>query len=218
MNAEKQIYFKNREFAAEELLKVLPIDKMKLEEWVVLSTSLYSIQISKIIADRLNAEFDIMFNEKIFSPNNKSCELAIVTEHEEVLIHEEILESFNIELDYIYNKSKDIYEGSLKQTITKYRHGKTISELKNKNVLLVDEGINTGLTMMACIKTAVNLNAKSVCVATPVLPYSSITCIEDIADDLFYVESPKHFVSIDFYYETLESLELEEIEKILNKG
>lgn len=217
MNPENNIYFKNREVAAYRLLDVLPIAKMKLEDWTVISSSYGGFPIAKIVADTLNAKLDIMFSEKIIAPANEECEIAIVTEHEEVVIHEELVKTFDISLDFIYSKSKQVYEDSILTRVNEYRDGNSLTQLKYKNVLIIDEGINTGLTMMACIKTAINLGAKSVSVATPILPSASVQTIESIADDLYYCKKLDHFIAINFYYDTLEELEFEDIEKI-NKG
>ena len=216
MNSEK-VFFKNREVAAYRLLDVLPIDSMKLEDWTVIASSYGGFEIAKIIARALNGKFDIMFSEKIYAPNNEDCEIAVVTEHEEVLIHEELVKSFDISLDYVYSKSKQIFDDTLTQKVKRFRHGEKIKRLEGKNVLIVDEGINTGLTMMACIKTAINLKAKSISVATPVLPTASIPTIDSIADDLYFVKKLDHFVSINFYYDSLEDVSFEDIE-IINKG
>lgn len=216
MNPDK-IFFKNREVAAYRLLDVLPIDSMKLEDWTVIASSYGGFEIAKIIARALNGKFDIMFSEKIYAPNNEDCEIAVVTEHEEVLIHEELVKSFDISLDYVYSKSKQIFDDTLTQKVKRFRHGEKIKRLEGKNVLIVDEGINTGLTMMACIKTAINLKAKSISVATPVLPTASIPTIDSIADDLYFVKKLDHFVSINFYYDSLEDVSFEDIE-IINKG
>jgi putative phosphoribosyl transferase len=216
MNPDR-IYFKNREVAAYRLLDVLPIDSMKLEDWTVISSSYGGFEIARIVANALNSKYDIMFSEKIYAPNNEDCEIAVVTEHEEVLIHEELVKSFNISLDYVYSKSKQVYEESIIKTVSKFRHGEKIQKFENKNVLIVDEGINTGLTMMACIKTAINLKAKSISVATPILPTASISTIESIADDLYFIKKLDHFVEIDFYYDSLDDVSFEDIEKI-NKG
>lgn len=214
MNPENNIYFKNREVAAYRLLDILPIDKMKLENWTVISSSYGGFEIAQIVADSLNAKVDIMFSDKIVAPQNDECEIAIVTEHEEVLIHEELIKSFDISLDYIYTKSKQVYENSILSRVNSFRDGNKISQLEYNNVLIVDEGINTGLTMMACIKTAINLGAKSVSVATPILPSASIQTIESIADDLYYIKKLDHFIAINFYYDTLEDIEFEDIENI----
>lgn len=216
MNPES-IFFKNREIAAYRLIDVLPIDSMKLEDWTVISSSYGGYEIAKIIANALNGTYNIMFSEKIYAPNNDDCEIAVVTEHEEVLIHEELVKSFDISLDYVYSRSKQIFDESITQKVRRFRHGEKIEKLEGRNVLIVDEGINTVLTMMACIKTAINLKAQSISVATPVLSTASIPTIDSIADDLYYVKKIDHFVSINFYYDSLEDVSFEDIE-IINKG
>ena len=208
-----KIYFKNREVAAYRLMDALPINNMKLEEWIVIATSYGGYPIAKMIAKELNAQPEIMFTRKILSPNNEECEIAIVTESEEVVIHEELVKSFNINLDFVFSKSRYIFENELSSCVNKFRRGLKLDNLENKNVLLVDEGLNTSLTMMACIKTAIHLGAKSVSVATPILPTASINTIESIADDLYYVKSLDHFIDISFYYDELEDITYEEIKK-----
>ncbi len=218
MNKESKIYFKNREDAAAQLVEVLPIGQMKLEDWIVVGASYGGYLIAKVIAEKLNAQYKIMFTEKIVAPNNEECEVAIVTESEEVVIHEEIVKSFDISLDFIFSRSKYVYDDLVLKKINKFRAGYKIQDLQNKNILIVDEGLNTGLTMMACIKTAINMGAKSVSVATPIIPDASIQIIESIADDLYYAKKLEHFIAIDYYYETLEEITFEQIKNIKDKG
>ncbi len=212
-----KIYFKNREDAANKLIEILPIEKMRLEDWTVVASSFGGFSIAKIIAKKLDAQFKILFTEKVLAPNNEECEIAIVTESEEVVIHEELARSFDLSLDFIYSKSKYVYESMILNKLSKFRSGERIKDIKDKNILLVDEGLNTGLTMMACIKTAINLGAKSVSVAIPILPNASIQTIESIADDLYYVESLDHFISINYYYNELEEVTFEDIKNIKDK-
>jgi len=211
------ILFKDRKDALDKLIDILPIEKMKLEEWLVLSISAGSVPIAVGLSKKLNAAFDFMFTEKVFAPYNDECEIAIVTETEEVVIHEELVKSFGINLDFIFSEANKIYKDKILGYIYRYRAGEPICDLNNKNVLLVDEGLNTGLTMMACIKTAINLGAKSVSVAVPLLPEATAHNIESIADDLYYVHSLPHFVTIDFYYQTLENIDLNSVKKIINQ-
>lgn len=208
------IFFKNRDVAAYRLVDILPIKNMKLEDWTVLATSFGGYPIAKIIAKELDAKLDMMFSKKIFAPSNHECEIAIVTEAEEVLIHEELVKAFDISLDLIYGQSKFLYENELLYEVSKFRNGATLTNLNGKNILLIDEGLNTGLTMMACIKSAIKLGAKSISVATPVIPTASIPTIESIADDLYYIKKLDHFISINFYYDTLDEIKFEDIETI----
>ena len=50
--------------------------------------------------------------------------------------------------------------------------------------------------------------------AVPVIPDLTVNDIEAIADDLYYVYHPSHFIDIDFYYDEYEELKIEEIRKI----
>jgi putative phosphoribosyl transferase len=218
MNNNQKLYFKNRLEASEKLIEVLPIEKMRLEDWIVVATSYGGYLIAQQIAKRLNAQYKIMFTEKITAPNNDECEIAIVTESEEVVIHEELVKAFDISLDFIFSRSKYVYDDLVMKKINKFRAGNIIQDLQDKNILLVDEGLNTSLTMMACIKTAINLGAKSVSVATPIIPDASVQVIESIADDLYYAHKLDHFIAIDYYYETLEDITFEEIKNIKDKG
>jgi putative phosphoribosyl transferase len=206
-------YFKDRDDAAMQLLKILPIDKMSNEPWMILSISPNGMSIAKILAEKLNAKCSIIFSQKILAPLNKDCEIAIVTESQEVVIHEELVKSFEIELDYIFDVAKKLNKNVISKMVEEYKNNQILGDLSNKNVLLVDEGLNSGLTMMACIKTAINLQAKSVSVAVPVIPDAIINDIESIADDLYFVYKLPHFVSIKSYYENLPTIQLENLPK-----
>ena len=213
----KKIKFKNRQDAAKQLYNVLPIESMLKEDWTVIATSSGSVPIALEIASKLEARFDYIFTKKLFTKKNVDCELAIITETQDVIVHENILRSFNLDLEKIYKRSEALYKKNILKYKQQYRNGNDLGNLEGKNVLLVDEGLNTGLTMMACIKSIVNQQVKSICVAVPILPQVTINDIESIADDLYYVEAPEHFVSIDFYYDDLEEIELEDIYKLRDK-
>ncbi|MCK5111021.1 MAG: ABC transporter [Arcobacteraceae bacterium] len=209
--------FKNREDACNQLSNILPLNQMQQESWIVIATSSGGVPIAFNLANKLNAKFDFIFTQKIDASKNDECEIAIITETQEIIIHEELMKVFNIKLDNIYNEAKIKYNTDIKKYIKEYRDNKEIINMRNKNVLLVDEGLNTGLTMMACIKSAISCGAKSVAVAVPVLPKVTIADIESIADDLYYVKAPAHFVAIDFYYDELELIELERIKNIIKR-
>ena len=200
------IRFENRESATKELLKVMPIENMLKERWIVLAVSLESINMAKTISKTLNGDFDFIFTEKIKTFNNNDCNIAIISETSDIIINEELKKAFGISTKDIYESANNKYKIKIVEHKAKYRNSLDIIDLEDKNVLLIDEGLNTGLTMMTCIKSVINQKAKSVCVAVPILPEIIIDDIEEIADDLYYVYSPKHFVSINFYYKSLEKI------------
>ncbi len=207
--------FKDRSDAAHQLCNALPLDKMRLEEWIVLATSANGIPVALEVSKQLNASLDFIFTEKIFAPLNHECEIAIVTEKKDVVVHEEIVKAFDIDLNFIYAQAESLDKNVLESYVKQYRQNKSMKEIYDKNVLLVDEGLNTGLTMMACIKAAINMQAKSVSVAVPVLSAATVMNIESIADDLYCPHIIDHFVSIDYYYEKLDEVSLDYVKNIL---
>lgn len=211
------IIFKDRSDAARKLCDALPLDKMRLENWIVLATSANGVPVALEVAKQLNSTFDFIFTEKIFAPLNNECEVAIVTENKDVVVHEEIVKAFDIDLNFIYSQAEMLNKNTLQYYIKDYRNSKPLKDLYDKNVLLVDEGLNTGLTMMACIKAAINMQAKSVSVAVPIIPEATVMNIESIADDLYCPYILDHFVSIDYYYESLEEISFDYVKKILEK-
>ncbi|MEA3512432.1 MAG: phosphoribosyltransferase family protein [Campylobacterota bacterium] len=210
----EHIVFENRYDAFEQLCNVLPISDMKQEEWIILAISSGAVPIALNLTRKLDGKFDFLFTKKIYTKKNSECEIAIVTETNEIIIHEELMKSFNLDLKVIYRNSEEKYLKDIKKYKALYRNNLDIIDFENKNVLLVDEGLNTGLTMMACIKSVIAKKAKSICVAVPVLPKVTIDDIESIADDLYYIQAPAHFLSIDFYYKELKEIKLKEIEKL----
>ncbi len=208
------LVFKDRKEAFQRLYDILPSANMITEDWIILAISAGGVPIALELSKKLSAEFDYFFTEKVYTRKNNECEIAIITETKEIVIHEELMKAFDLQLESIYQEANDVYLNDIQDFKRKYRANKNVTSLTNKNVLIVDEGLNTGLTMMACIKSVINKKAKSICVAVPVLPEATINDIETIADDLYYVQAPPHFVSIDFYYENLDEVEFEEIEKL----
>jgi putative phosphoribosyl transferase len=207
--------FLNRQDSALQLIDVLPLDIMKNEDWIVLSASNGGMPIAKQLATQLNAPVDIILTHKIFTPNNNKCEIAIISETKELVIHEELQKSFDIKLDIIFNTANELLDTKIKQKANTIRDTKEFINLNNNNILIVDEGLNTGLTMMACIKTVLNSGAKSVCVAVPTLPRSIVIDLESIADDLYFVKAIDHYVSINFYYEDLEDISIDEVKQYI---
>jgi putative phosphoribosyl transferase len=91
-----------------------------------------------------------------------------------------------------------------------------IKSLKGKNVLLVDEGCETGLTVLTAIKTAINEGAKSVSYATPVIATNVYMSLEAVVDEIFTAYRVANFVDVAFYYQDASPLESEKVKAIID--
>lgn len=208
--------FKDRDDAVSRLLEILPLKELENRgNNIVVSISTGGVLFASTIAKKLNAGYDFLFTESITAPSNPECQIAMVSESEEIVIHEALMESFGINLDYIYGEAKRKHEEKILKYIYKYRKGELISSLTNKNVLLVDEGIDSGLTMMAAIKTAIEMRARSISLISPVIPCDVAERLDELIDDIYYIYKPQHFVDVEYYYEHLPEIQAKEIEEML---
>ena len=89
--------------------------------------------------------------------------------------------------------------------------------MKDQVVLLIDEGSETGLRLMTAIKTILAMKPKAVYIAVPVLPSDTLELLEPFADDVFTLYEIDDYVETALYYEKLEKVEEEKIEKYLGE-
>lgn len=173
---------------------------------------------ANLIADKLHLKYDLLFCEPICAPNNPECIIGMVSETEDIVLNQELVESFSINLDFIYGEAHRKYEEKILPKVYKYRKGGLIGSLEGKNVLLVDEGCETGMTVMCATKTAINLNAKSVAYATPVLPANVAIALEPVIDEVFSVFKVSNFVDVEFYYSKLKELSSEDVVEVIKNS
>ncbi|DAB31358.1 MAG TPA: sodium:proton antiporter [Sulfurospirillum sp. UBA11407] len=217
-NEDDKKLFNSREDAIREILDILPRERISGDEWVLISISTQAIPIVEELAKKLNLKYDLLFCEPILAPNNRECTVGMVSETEDIVLNQELVESFGINLDFIYGEAHRRYEEKILSKVYKYRKGDLIGSLEGKNVLLVDEGCETGMTVMTATKTAINLRAKSVVYVTPVLPANVAYALEPVIDEMFSVHKVSNFVDVEFYYSKLQELSSEDVIEIIKNS
>jgi putative phosphoribosyl transferase len=195
------VKFKNREEALNKLYMLLDVEKID-GDTVVLSISQNGVYYAREIAKKLGfIEADFLFSEPIVSPNNKDCVLGCISETRDVVLIDELIDAFGISRDYVYSEASRLYDEKIINYIYEYRYGDSIVDIKDKKVILVDEGANTGLTLEVCIKSCINQGAKEVDVAIPIIPLSLAKEIKKISDYCYFVYEVENFVETNFYFE-----------------
>lgn len=214
----KKDTLKNRDDALTRLMELMPIKEMQKEECLVVAISFGGVPFAHRLAQAMNARFDFLFTQAILSPLNPECEIAMVSETYDIMIHEALVQAFNVSLDYIYGEAQRQYEEKILKNIYKFRKGETISSLRGRHVLLVDEGIDSGMTITTSVKTCITQQAKSVSIAAPVIPYDVVQQLEEITDDVYCVLKPHYFVDVETYYDEIEPIEPSAVEQILSES
>jgi putative phosphoribosyl transferase len=209
--------FKDRKDAASKLKEQLPLDRMKQEKWFLVAVSSGGLELIHYLNERLNLEKDFLFSAGIYAPKNSECELARVSEYEEIVINDNLVKAFGIKYDYIYGEASRKHEEKILSSIYKYRKGKHFEDMEGKSVMLVDDGAESGLKLMSAIKTVLAMNVKAVYVAVPVLPSDLLDGLEPLTDDIFLVSALDDYVMTESYYEAFEPVRDEQIEQYLGE-
>jgi len=210
-------YFENREDASKQLIDTLPVMLLSKNKTVVIGVSEGGVYFADQIAQRVDGQMDILLTEPILAPNNPELAIAMVSETEEVVMHKALIDAFEINEDYVYSEALRKYEEDVLAYVYKYRKGKDLVSLKGKYVVLVDECIETGLTMMVALKSVIEREAKNIYIATPILDKAVYQNLLSVCDGVFCPHKIQDYISIEYYYKEFEALDFEEICEIVNR-
>ncbi len=213
----KNVYFSDRRDAAVKMSEFLPLDKIRTEKWSLVAVSKGGLELASHINRRLKAPIDFLLNEPIMAPQNSECEIARVSEFEEIVMHDNLVKAFEIQADYIYGEAKRKHEEKILSQIYYYRKGRRFNDISGTTVLIVDEGAETGLKLMTAIKTVMTMQPKAVYVAVPILPKDVLESLEPLVDGVFYLYDIGDFVETASYYDDLSEVDEKTIETILGE-
>lgn len=208
------MYFENRKQAGEklaaEIIKKFP-DLKSNPQVVVLALPRGGIPVAYEIAKTLKTPLDLIVTHKIGSSENPEFAIGAVAEDGSSFLDKNSCEG--ISKDFIKEEIRSQMQ-EIKKRIEKYRAGKPLPPLKNKTVILVDDGIATGNTMRAAIALAKNARAKRVIVAVPVLPAEILGSLKKESEVVF-LDTPFPFFAIGRFYNDFSQLSDNEVRNYL---
>jgi putative phosphoribosyl transferase len=208
---------KDYQDAARQLRDVIPLDKFKSQKWKLVAVSKHGLDLAHKIRGRLDNKIDFLFSEAIYAPNNEECEIARVSEGEEIVINEDLVNAFGIKYDFIYGEAHRKHEEKILSRIYQYRKGKAFESVKDQIVVLVDDGSESGLKLMTAIKAVLAQKPKAVYIAVPVIPSDVLEELEPFCDDIFFLYDIDDYVETSLYYEETEEITEDRIEEILGE-
>jgi putative phosphoribosyl transferase len=199
--------FKDRKDAALQLID--PLLKYKGMDGVVLAIPKGGVPIGYIIARELNMPLQVNLIKKIGHPHQPEFAIGAVS-MEGVVIDENI----PVYQEYIENESRRIQE-HLKQQFEKYMMDKKPVDLDGKVVIIADDGIATGYTVLASIKMIRNKNPEKIVVAAPVAPPRSVRMLEEYADEVICLYTPEFFQAVGQFYQDFRDVSEEDVMDLL---
>ncbi len=204
--------FKNRFDAAEQLAEKLRKYKGQ-KKVMILAIPRGALQIGNILAKRLKLPLDIVLTKKIGHPYSPEMAIGAVSLEGEIIDPQ----FRDVSPEYIKNEIKELRE-KIKERSRRYRGKKPFPALKDKTVILVDDGAAMGHTMSAAIDLVKKENPKKIIVAIPVGSAEAVAMLKRKADQVICLSIPGSFMAIGQFYQQFEQVEDEEAIRLLKEA
>ncbi len=204
--------FRDRIDAAQQLLAELQRQKVTTD--LVLALPRGGVVLGKIVADGLGAPLDLVIPRKIGAPGNPEYAIGAVTESGLAVWNE--AERKSVDPDWLAAAVAE-QTAEAKRRRTTYLAGGKRLPVNGRRVLVVDDGMATGLTMRAAIAELKADGAKHITVAVPVAPADSLAALRRAVDEVIVLTTPEFFEAIGAFYQTFNQVTDDEVIGLLQR-
>jgi putative phosphoribosyl transferase len=181
---------------------------------LVLALPRGGVPVAAEVARKLNAPLDVFVVRKLGLPGHPELAMGAIASGGVRVFNGEVMNSFRIP-DEVVNAvtAEELIE--IQRREKAYRDDLPPLELEGKTVILVDDGIATGSTMLAAVAALRQLNAARIVVAVPVIAGSTYYEIRRAADDVAAVIVPENFYAVGQWYEDFSQTSDDEVRNLL---
>jgi putative phosphoribosyl transferase len=212
-----QMKFKDR-FAAGEILS-LALGKYKNDQGgvTVIGIARGGVVVADPIAEKLDADFDIIVPRKLRSPHDSENAIGAVMHDGSVYLDTSTLEiQRDISSEYIYMEKLE-QKRQIERRLSMYRPYTREYRIRDRTVILVDDGIATGATMIAAARWARKQETKRLIIAAPVAPKQVVEHLKNEADQIQVIRNPSEFKAVEQFYQEFATVSDDQIAKIAKR-
>jgi predicted phosphoribosyltransferase len=211
---EKTLMFENREDGARHLVGGLKV--LDLRDPVVLAIPHGGIVIGAVVARQLRAELDVVLVHKLRSPDRADLTIGAVAEDGEVCLNHWIELVSGIPQAYIEReRQRQLQEINRRQRL--FRAARPAVEIAGRSVIVVDDGVITGATILAALHAVKAKAPYETIVAVPVGPPDRLKVIAGQCNQLVCALAPPNFYTIGQHYRSFEPVQEEDVATILRE-
>lgn len=169
---------------------------------------------AKAISDFLHLKLYALVVKKISAPENKELAIGAMASKTSVYWNREIVKDLkltkNQKEELIMQKEKEI------KTLTKFLGLKTYKkEFKNKRIILVDDGVATGATVVAASLYLKSVKVKKIIISSPVIAYDTFNNIKKYFDNIICLIKSGDFYAVGQFYKNFPQISDQEVARIL---
>ena len=181
---------------------------------LVLGIARGGVEVGYEVARYLDADFSIIVSRKLPFPGNPEFGFGAISEDGSIFIIDEYKERLS---EGVAEEIIKKQEAEIKRCISVLRNGKPLPEIKDRTVILVDDGIAMGSTMRASIYLCKNRKADKIVVASPVSGQDLEKELISFVDEVVILEKPAFFQAVAQVYKNWHDLSDIEVASILQR-
>lgn len=186
------------------------------DDVVVLGLPRGGVPVASAVAGALHVPMDVFVVSKLGTPWNRELAMGAVAEGGMQVLDLSIVKELSV-------SEKDIQEvaGAARKLEYReglYRGGRPLLELAGKTVILVDDGIATGCSILAAAAAIRRQKAARVVVAVPVAPAFGCSAIRMEADEIISVAEPEIFLAVSQWYQDFSQISDEDVRSLLDRS
>lgn len=184
------------------------------DDVIVLALPRGGVPVAAKVAKGLNAPLDVFVVRKLGLPGHPELAMGAIASGGVRVFNGEVVNALRIPDEVVDAVSaEELIE--LQRREKAYRVGLPPLDVEGKTVIVVDDGIATGSTMLAAVAALRQLNAARIVVAAPVVAASTYREIQRAADEVAAVLVPEHFYAVGLWYEDFSQTSDEEVRDLL---
>lgn len=184
---------------------------------IILALPRGGVPVAYEIANALSAPLEVFIVRKLGLPGHEELAMGAIASGGTVFFNEPLMTQLNLDrssIQHVLEKERE----ELQRRENLYRGSNSFPNLKGKIVILVDDGIATGATMMAAIEALRIQKPKSIVIAVPVAAYSTCEEMAPLVDKIVCPLKPIDFYAVGLWYENFPQTSDNEVIELLKKS
>jgi putative phosphoribosyl transferase len=166
------------------------------------------------VAAALNADFDVFLVRKLGVPQWPELAMGALASGGGVVMNDHVLSSLRISDEQV-REVVDRETAELHRRERAYRGGRAVTDPRGRSVIVVDDGIATGASILAAVRAVRAAGAAAVVVAVPVGPRSVCQLLAEEADDVVCATMPDHFEAVGHAFADFRQISDEQVRDLL---